>query len=219
MSSTGCEQLGWELLGGAAERVTRSVSGTKASHCANNGNACCIARSLICRWLLLPATFTPRTSRQCNSAPLVQSLSLPFCAAITNFACILATPRPLSGLRGVASSSALLFSPSSQTSPATRGCHNNKKKKTRSVQYALWCVTDGGWCVIDGGWWVIDGGWCVTDGGCVVTDGGWWVADGGWWVTDGGWCVTDGGWCVTDGGWWVATKHQRVAALVKKKKG
>ena len=51
-----------------------------------------------------------------------------------------------------------------------------------------------------------------------VTDGGWWVTDGGWCVTDGGWCVTDGGWCVTDGGWWVATKHQRVAALVKKKK-
>ena len=43
--------------------------------------------------------------------------------------------------------------------------------------------------------------------------------DGGWWVTDGGWCVTDGGWCVTDGGWWVATKHQRVDAIVKKKRG
>ena len=36
---------------------------------------------------------------------------------------------------------------------------------------------------------------------------------------DGGWWVTDGGWCVTDGGWWVATKHQRVDAIVKKKKG
>ena len=43
--------------------------------------------------------------------------------------------------------------------------------------------------------------------------------DGGWWVTGGGWWVTDGGWCVTDGGWWVATKHQRVDAIVKKKKG
>ena len=57
----------------------------------------------------------------------------------------------------------------------------------------------------DGGWWVTDGGRCVTDGG--------------WCVTDGGWCVTDGGWCVTDGGWWVATKHQRVDAIVKKKRG
>ena len=122
MSSTGCEQLGWELLCGAAERVTRSVSGTKASHCANNGNACCIARSLICRQLLFPATFTPSTSRQFSNTPFVQSRSLPFCAAITNFACILATPRPLSGLRGVANSSALLFSPSSQTSSTTRTC-------------------------------------------------------------------------------------------------
>ena len=43
--------------------------------------------------------------------------------------------------------------------------------------------------------------------------------DGGWCVTDGGWCVTDGGWWITDGGWWVATKHQRVDAIVKKKKG
>ena len=43
--------------------------------------------------------------------------------------------------------------------------------------------------------------------------------DGGRWVTDGGWWVTDGGWCVTDGGWWVATKHQRVDAIVIKKKG
>ena len=97
MSSTGCEHLGWELLGGAAKRVTRSVSGTKASHCANNGNACCIARSLICRRLLLPTTFTPSTSRQRNSAPLVQARSLPFYAAITNFAYILATRRALSG--------------------------------------------------------------------------------------------------------------------------
>ena len=71
---------------GAAKRVTRSVSGTKASHCANNGNACCVARSLICRQLLLPATFTPSTSRQFNNAPFVQSRSLQFCAAITNFA-------------------------------------------------------------------------------------------------------------------------------------
>ena len=35
---------------------------------------------------------------------------------------------------------------------------------------------------------------------------------------DGGYWVTDGGWCVTDGGWWVATKHQRVYAIVKKQK-
>ena len=69
----------------------------------------------------------------------------------------------------------------------------------------------------DGGRWVIDGGWWVTDGGWWVTDGGWCVTDGGWWVTDGGWCVPDGCWWVTDGGWWVATKHQRVDAIVKKK--
>ena len=81
-----------------------------------------------------------------------------------------------------------------------------------------WWVTDGGWWVTDGGWWVTDGGWWVTDGGWWVTDGGWWVTDGGWWVTDGGWWVTDGGWWVTDGGWWVAAKHQRVDAIVKKKK-
>ena len=40
--------------------------------------------------------------------------------------------------------------------------------------------------------------------------------NGGRWITDGSWWVTDGGWCVTDGGWWVATKHQRVDAIVKK---
>ena len=112
--------------------------------------------------------------------------------------------------------------------PPPRGCHNNKKKKLgvsntpydggRWVTDGGWWVTDGVWCVTDGGWWVTDGGWWVTDGGWWVTDGGWCVTDGGWWVIDGGWCVTDGGWCVTDGGWWVATKHQRVAALVKKKK-
>ena len=119
MSSTGCEQLGWELLGGAAERVTRSVSGTNASHSANNGNACCVARSRSSRRVLLLATFIPSTSRQCTNAPLVQSRSLPFYVAITNFACILATPRPLFGLRAVANSSALLFSPSSQTSSTT----------------------------------------------------------------------------------------------------
>ena len=70
-----------------------------------------------------------------------------------------------------------------------RGCRNERKKKlgVSNTPY-------------DGGWW--------------VTDGGWWVTDGGWCVTDGGWWVTDGGWCVTDGGWWVATKHQRVDAIV-----
>ena len=73
MSSTGCEQLGWELLGGAAERVTRSVSGTNASHSSNNGNACCVARSRSSRRVLLLATFTPSTSRQCTNATLVQS--------------------------------------------------------------------------------------------------------------------------------------------------
>ena len=119
MSSTGWEQQGWELLGGAAERVTQSVSGTKASHCANKGNACSTARSLICRPLLPLGTFTPSTSRQCDNAALVQSRSLPFCAAITNSACILATPRLLSGLGGVAYSSAPFFLPSSQTSFAT----------------------------------------------------------------------------------------------------
>ena len=120
MSSNGCEQLGWELLGGATERETRSVSGTKASHCANNGNTCCIARSLICCRLLLPATFTPSTSRQFNYAPFVQSRSLPLCDAITNFACILATPRPLSGLRGVANSCALFLGVTSCPSPTWR---------------------------------------------------------------------------------------------------
>ena len=110
-SSTGWEQQGWELLGGAAERLTPSLSGTKACHCANNGNACCIAMSLICRRLLPLGTFIPSTSRQCDNAPLVQSRTLPFCAAITKFASILVTRRPLPGLHGVAKSSALLFSP------------------------------------------------------------------------------------------------------------
>ena len=83
MSSTGCKQLDSELLGGCAGGVRRSVASTKASH---NGNACCIARSLICQRLLLPATFTPRTLRHYNNAPHDQSRSLPLCAAITNFA-------------------------------------------------------------------------------------------------------------------------------------
>ena len=38
MSSTGCEQLAWELLGSAAERVTRSVSGT------NLGGSSCMVK-------------------------------------------------------------------------------------------------------------------------------------------------------------------------------
>ena len=81
-----------------------------------------------------------------------------------------------------------------------RGCRNERKKKlgVSNTPY------DGGRRVTDGGWW--------------VTDGGWWVTDGGWCVTDGGWWVTDGGWCVTDGGWWGATKHQRLDAIVKKKR-
>ena len=85
MSSTGCEQLGWELLGGAAERVTRFVSGTKAPHSCNNGNACCVARSASSRRLLLPATFTPSTSRQFNNAPLTN-----------HAACHSALPSPIS---------------------------------------------------------------------------------------------------------------------------
>ena len=119
MSSTGWEQQGWALLGGAADRVTRSVPGTMASNCANKGNACCMAMSLASQRLLPLGSFTPSTSRQWDNAALVPSRSLPLCAAITNHACILATPRPLFGLRGVANSYALLFSPSSHTSFAT----------------------------------------------------------------------------------------------------
>ena len=119
MSSTGWEQQGWELLRGATEWVTRLASGTKASHYANKCNTFCIARSLVCRRLLPLGTFTPSASRHCDNAALVQSRSLPLCAAITNFACILATRRPLSGFLGVGNSSALLSSPSSQTSSAT----------------------------------------------------------------------------------------------------
>ena len=133
MSSTGWKQPGWKLLGGAAERVTWSASGTNASHRANEGNTCCRARSLVCRRLLPLGTFTPSTSRHCDNASLVQSRSLRFCVAIINFACILATPCLLSGFRGVANSSALLFSPSSQTSSTTftttsvQGCGPAKK--------------------------------------------------------------------------------------------
>ena len=97
MSSIGWEQQGWELLGGAAELVTRSISGTKASHYANKGKACCIAMSHACRRLLPLGNLIPSTSRQWDDAALVQSCSMPLCAAITNFACILATPRPLFG--------------------------------------------------------------------------------------------------------------------------
>ena len=119
LSFTGWEQHDWELLGGAAERVTQSVSGTKASYCANKGKACCIAISLARLRLVPLGNLMPSTSRQRDNMVLDQSCSLPLCAAITNFACILTTTCPLFGLCGVANSSALLFSPSSQTSSAT----------------------------------------------------------------------------------------------------
>ena len=83
--------------------------------------ACCIAMSLACRRLVPLGNLTPSmcTSEQWDNVVLDPSRSLPLCAPITNLACIVATTRPLFGLRGVANSSALLFSPSSHTSSAT----------------------------------------------------------------------------------------------------
>ena len=101
MSSTSWEQQGWELPGGATKRVARSTSGTKASHCANKGKAWCIAISLACRRSLPLVNFTPSTLRQWENMALVQSCGLRLFATITNFACILPTPHPLSSLRGV----------------------------------------------------------------------------------------------------------------------
>ena len=61
-------------------RRRRNTVRVRHKDCANNGSACCIARSRICRRLLLPATFTPSTSRQFNNPPFDESRSLPFCA-------------------------------------------------------------------------------------------------------------------------------------------
>ena len=76
MSSTSWEQQRWEVLGGAAERVTRSVSGRKASHCVNKGNACCHHLVLSHQAHRESATTPPLSSRAtCHFA--LPSLTLP----------------------------------------------------------------------------------------------------------------------------------------------
>ena len=81
------------LLGGTAEQVTRSISGTKASHLAIKSSACCIAISLACLRSQPLGNLTPNTSKQWEMVAFGQSRSLPVLAANTSSACILATPR------------------------------------------------------------------------------------------------------------------------------
>ena len=65
MSSTGTWEHGCELLGGAAERVTRSVGGTQSeSIWASKSNTCCIAMSRASPRFLLFGTFTPMLAKQ-----------------------------------------------------------------------------------------------------------------------------------------------------------
>ena len=88
MSSTGTWELGCELLGGAAERVTRSVAGTPSeSIWASKGNACCIAMSLACRRFTLYGTFTPMAPKQSQMRARVQSRNVPAFAANTSLGC------------------------------------------------------------------------------------------------------------------------------------
>ena len=106
-----------------------------------------------------------------------------------------------------------------------------KEKKTRSVQYALrwrpvgnrWRLVGNRWRLVCNRWRLVGNQWRLVCNRWWLVGNRWrlvcnWVTDGGWCVTDGSWWVTDGGWCVTDGGWWVATKHQRVDAIVEKKR-
>ena len=92
-----------------------------------------MAMSLACLWLLPLSNLTPSTSKQWGSVAFVLSRSLPLCAAISNFVCIVATPRFVFVLHGVTQSSVLLFSTSSRTSStmwiptSLQGCGSTQK--------------------------------------------------------------------------------------------
>ena len=120
MSSTGTWELGCELLGGAAERVTRFVGGTQSeSIWASKGNACCIAMSLACRRFVLYGTFTPRGPKQSQMQVRVQSRNVAAFAAHTNLACARAKARFESDFRGATASFSLSFSAASAASSTT----------------------------------------------------------------------------------------------------
>ena len=88
MSSMGTWELGCELLGGASERVTRSVGGTQSeSIWASKGNAYCIAMSLACRRFVLHGTFTPRAPKQSHMRVVTDASACP----VTTCACLCGT--------------------------------------------------------------------------------------------------------------------------------
>ena len=73
MSSTGTWEHGCELLGGAAERVTRSVGGTQSqSIWASKGKTSCIASSQASPRVLLFGTFTPMLARDQGPTSVAQ---------------------------------------------------------------------------------------------------------------------------------------------------
>ena len=120
MSSTGTWEHGCELLGGAAERVTRSVGGTQSqSIWASKGNTSCTASSRASPRVLLFGTFTPMLAKQSEMRARVQSRNVPNFAAHTNLACARAKARFGSDFRGATASSSLLFSAASAASSTT----------------------------------------------------------------------------------------------------
>ena len=73
MSSSGTWEHGREPLGGAAERVTRSVGGTQSeSFWASKGNSCCIAIGRACRRFMLYGTLTPMAPKQSQMRARIQ---------------------------------------------------------------------------------------------------------------------------------------------------
>ena len=86
-----------------------------------------------------------------------------------------------------------------------------------------WRLVGNRWRLVCNRWRLVGNRWRLVCNRWRLVGNRWRLVCNRWrlvcnWVTDGGWCVTDGGWCVTDGGWRVATKHQRVDAIVKEKK-
>ena len=120
MSSTSTWEHGCELLGGAAERVTRSVGRVQSeSIWASKANACCIAMSRAFRRFLLFGTFTPMLAKQSQMRARVQSRNVPAFAAHTSLACARAKALFGSDFRGASASSSLLLSAASAASSTT----------------------------------------------------------------------------------------------------
>ena len=120
MSFTGTSELGCKLLGGAVERVTRSVGRTQSESIrASKGNACCIAMSRACRRLMLYGTFTPMTPKQSQMRAHVQSRNVPAFAAHTSLAYARAKARFGSDFRGATAPYSLLFLAASAASSTT----------------------------------------------------------------------------------------------------